>query len=464
MKFAILVANRGFFPSSVIESAYADMRAVAEKVGVVLLEIEKDKVKYGAVETTAEGMIYHDFLEAHRGEYDGVIICLPNFGDENGIKAALCDVNVPVLLQAYPDEIGKMDFANRRDAFCGKLGLCAVFKQMGLRFTSGKPFAMHPLSASFEKELREFVSICRVVKTLRHMRLGVFGARTTAFKSVRFDESAMEKFGCDVETIDLTQIFSKFKTIDENSAAAMFFAKKLTETGDLSDTPDYAKKNLAILGATFKALIDEMKLDAIAIRCWSELQYEYKIAPCAPMGILNQMGIPAVCETDATNAIAMMALTLASGKPTGCLDINNNYGEEENKCILFHCGPLPIDLMVKPGHVEEHMMFVKTQGKNCSWGVNVGHIKPGPITISGMHTENGQVRFFVEKAEITNDPVEEAFFGTSGVMQMGNLQDKLYTMANEGFRHHAIITTGDHVRAVKEALSKYLGYTHIALL
>ena len=67
MKFALLVANRGFFPSSVIESAYDDMRQAARKIGVELLEIEKDKVKYGAVETTQEGMIYHDFLEAHHG-------------------------------------------------------------------------------------------------------------------------------------------------------------------------------------------------------------------------------------------------------------------------------------------------------------------------------------------------------------------------------------------------------------
>ena len=461
MKLALLVANRGFFPSSVIDSAYDEMRQAAGKVGVELLEMDRSLTRYGAVETTQEGLIFAEHLEKHHGEYDGVIICLPNFGDENGIKAALKDINVPVLLQAYPDEIGKMDFANRRDAFCGKLGLCAVFKQMGFKFTSGKPFVMHPLSAEFEKELSEFVSICRIVKGMRHMRMGVFGARTTAFKSVRFDEGAMERLGCDVETYDLTQVFAKFKTIDENSEDVKFFAKKLEETGNLCDTPDYAKKNLAILGAALKAFVDENKLNAITVRCWSELQYEYKVAPCALLGIFNQMGIPAACETDATNAIAMMALNLASGKPTGCLDINNNYGDDEEKCILFHCGPLPIDLMVGPGHVEEHKMFVKTQGENCSWGVNVGRIKPGVITISGVRTENGEVRYFAERAEVTDDQVESEFFGTPGVMKKEGLQDMLYGMANEGFRHHAIITPGDHVRAVTEALTKYLGYTRI---
>lgn len=463
MKLALLVANRGFFPSSVIESAYDEMRQAAKKVGVELLEIEKDRVKYGAVETTQEGMIYHDFLAEHHGEYDGVIICLPNFGDENGIKAALRDVNVPVLLQAYPDEIGKMDFANRRDAFCGKLGLCAVFKQMNFKFTSGKPFVMHPLSDAFHKELTEFAAICNIVKRMRYMRLGVFGARTTAFKSVRFDEGAMEARGCDVESFDLTMFMEKYNEIDVNCADAKLMREKLTAAADFSDAADYALDTLCKLGATLLAFIHEQKLDAITIRCWSKLQHLLHVAPCSVLGILNSMGIPATCETDASNAISQMALHCASGLSTACLDINNNYGDEENKAVLFHCGPVPADLMTGPGHIEEHLMFTKTQGENCSWGLNVGHIKPGVVTFSGCRTENGEVRYYVEKGTITEDAIEAAFFGTPGVIEVENLQDKLFTMQEEGFRHHTIITPGDHVREVEEALSKYLGYKRVKL-
>lgn len=463
MKLALLVANRGFFPSSVIEATYGDMRAAAAKAGVELLEIEEGKVKYNAVETTQEGMVYHDFLEAHHGEYDGVIISLPNFGDENGIKAAIRDVNVPVLLQAYPDEIGRMDFAHRRDAFCGKLGLCAVLRQMGFKFTSGKPFVMHPQSAAFGKELKEFAGICRVVRKMRYMRLGVFGARTTAFKSVRYDEGAMERVGCDVESYDLTMVMERYEKTPADGEGARSFRERLLATGDYADAPDYALDNLSRLGAALLDIIREDRLDGIAIRCWSELQHMLHIAPCALLGIYNSLGIPAACETDASNALMMVALNAASCEPAGCLDINNNYGEDEDKAILFHCGPLPIELMVRPGHIEEHKMFTKTQGVNCSWGVNVGHIKPGVITIAGGRTEDGEVHYFVERAEVTDDPVEEGFFGTPGVVTMEKLQDKLFSMQEEGFRHHAIITPGDHVREIDEALSKYLGYRRIKL-
>jgi len=122
-----------------------------------------------------------------------------------------------------------------------------------------------------------------------------------------------------------------------------------------------------------------------------------------------------------------------------------------------------VDMMVKKGHFEEHKMFTKTQGDNCSWGLNVGHIKPGVYTFAGARTENGEVHYYVEKGVITEDEVESAFFGTCGVIEVENLQDKLFSMQEEGFRHHTIITPGDHVRAVEEALTKYLGYTRIKL-
>ena len=193
MKLAILISNRGFFPSSVIQSAREDMIRAVKGVNAEPLVMDPTLTRFGAVETREEGEIYADFLKQYHGLYDGLIICLPNFGDENGIKEAIKDVKVPILLQAYPDELGKMDFACRRDAFCGKLGLCAVLKQMKVAFISGEPFVMHPLSEEFHKELEDFTAICRIVKRMRHMRIGVLGARTTAFKSVRFDEGALER-------------------------------------------------------------------------------------------------------------------------------------------------------------------------------------------------------------------------------------------------------------------------------
>lgn len=463
MKLAVLIANRGFFPSSVIDSARTDMTQAIKNAGAEALLLDADATRYGAVETRAEGEVFADFLAKNEGEYDGLVICLPNFGDENGIKAAIKDVRVPILIQAYPDEIDKLDFANRRDAFCGRLGLCAVLRQMKTKFVSGDTFVAHPLSAAFRKDLNDFIEICRIVKKLRHARIGVIGARTTAFKSVRFDEGALEERGVDVETLDLSQLFDKMKSIKENDPRLDDWIKDLNEASDTCDVPSYAMINQAKLGVALEEMKQEMALDAMAIRCWSELQYEYKITPCSVMGIFNRRQAPIVCETDVTNAPAMLAMAMAAGTGVGCLDINNNYGDDPNKCILFHCGPLPCDLMIGKGHMEEHKMFTKTQGENCSWGVNVGRMKPGVITVCGMRTENGEARYFVERAEVLDIELDRAFFGTYGVVSFADLQKKLIRMGEEGFRHHAIVAAGDHTKAIREALSKYLGYTEIQL-
>ena len=463
MKMAVLVANRGFFPSSVIASARAEMTAALEKAGLECLMIDENAVRYGAVETTQEGMIFHDFLEQHHGEYDGLIICLPNFGDENGIKAAIRDVKVPILLQTYPDVIGEMDFARRRDAFCGKLGLGSVLKQMGTKFTSFKPFVVHPSSEEFNNQLNKFSAICRIVKKMRYLRLGAIGARTTAFKSVRYDEVALEKHGIDVEAMDLSYVFDLFDSIPADSDAAKRWLSLISDSAEFGAMPKGKEFLLARLGATFEKIIVDKNLDCVAIRCWDELEQKLAIAPCCLLGILNQMGIPAACELDVTNALAMVALNEASKRPAGLLDWNNNYGAEENKCVLFHCGPLALDLMTGKGEMQQHLMFAKTYGNDSGWGLNVDKIVPGQITFSSMRNEDGEIRFYAGTGTITEDEVEKEFFGTPGVLQVENLQDKMQSIFEGGFRHHVAITRGDVLEAVEEALVKYLGYKQVQL-
>ena len=123
MKFALYFGNRGFMPGELITGARADMIKAVTDAGYEYLVMDESLTRYGAVETRDEGRLYHDFLKEHEGEYDGVILCMPIFIDENGAITALQDAGVPILMQAYPDEIGKMDFKHRRDAYCGKFSL-----------------------------------------------------------------------------------------------------------------------------------------------------------------------------------------------------------------------------------------------------------------------------------------------------------------------------------------------------
>jgi L-fucose isomerase-like protein len=149
-------------------------------------------------------------------------------------------------------------------------------------------------------------------------------------------------------------------------------------------------------------------------------------------------------------------MQLASGKPTACLDWNNNYGDDKNKVILFHCGSTAQGLMEGKGFVTDHKMFAKGC-PGCGWGANEGRIAAFPMTFSNCKTEDGKLTFYVDEGRFTGEKIEEAFFGCGGVAEIDNLQPKLINMAKAGFRHHTAVGVGHMAKVLKEAFS-YLGY------
>ena len=179
--FVLYFGNRGFFPGELIAAARESVTRACERNGYDFLIMDESLTRYGAVETIEEGRLFADFLKKHEGEYDGIILSLPNFGDENGASVALRGVDVPILVQAFPDEMDKMDFAHRRDAMCGKLAMCNVLRQLGIKYSLTEKFCVDADSTEFDRELDKFAAVCRVVKGMKHFNVGAIGARTTAF-------------------------------------------------------------------------------------------------------------------------------------------------------------------------------------------------------------------------------------------------------------------------------------------
>lgn len=458
LTFALYFGNRGFFPETLIAGARKEMKETLEKLGYGTLIMDENTTRYGAVETTEEGRKFANFLKEHRGSYDGVILSLPNFGDENGAITALADCGVPILIQAYPDESGKMDFQNRRDAFCGKFSIMDVFYQYRLPFTAFKPHTVHPCTETFEQQVGQFAAVCRIVKKMKRFSVGAIGARTTAFKTVRFDELTLQKYGITTEALDLSEVFLRIRDVKTGSDKFKQKAERLKDYTSWTGVPGEKFDTLARLSVAIDDIIDEYKLDCIALRCWIEMERELKVSPCVLLSELNDRGIVAACELDVCNAVPMYALSLASEKAAACLDWNNNYGESEDKCILFHCGPVPQSLMTAKGQVIEHPMFAKSFGPGCGWGCNVGRIAQSPMTFASSKTEDGKLIFYLGEGRFTGEPVEEGFFGCAGVVEIENLQDKLLAIGKKGFRHHVSVTF-DHVAlSVKEAFTTYLGY------
>jgi len=456
--FALFFGNRGGFPSSLMAAARKELPQAARKAGCDFLMMDEAATRHGAVETLAEAEKYAAFLKRNEGKYDGVILSLPNFGDESGAVAALRDCGAPILIQAYPDELTKMSPALRRDSFCGKFSVMDVFHQNGLPFTALKPHTVSPATRAFGEQLDYFARVCRVVKKMRTLTVGAVGARTTAFKTVRFDELALQRRRITVETFDLSDIFARVRDVDASGSAYRAKASRMKSYTDWRGAPKAAFDTIVRLAVVLDRLVEECKLDALALRCWVEMQQQLSISPCVILSEMNDRNIPVACEVDVGNAVAMYALQHASGDVAACLDWNNNYGDEEDKCILFHCGPVPSRMMAGRGRISDHLIICASMGKGRAFGCNVGRIAPGPMTFSSMTTESGKVKFYLGEGRFTKDRVPEDFFGCAGVAEIPRLQDVLLHVGLEGHRHHTSVTPGHVMRPLKEALRRYLGF------
>jgi len=456
--FALFFGTRNSFPVSWIASAREEMQRELTALGHEVLLLDPEVTRYGAVETPQEGEVYASFLRANHGRFGGVIVCLPNFGDENGAAVALQEAGVPIWIQAYPDEFDKMGPSLRRDSFCGKLSIMDVFRQYGIKFTALKPHTVKPGSQDFKANVDEFDRICQVVGGVKGMVVGSIGARPTPFKTVRIDEVTLQRHGITVETFDLSDIFLRMKAVQPEESAYIEKARTLRAAASWQDVPGPAFDNLTRLGVTLEKLAKEARLDALAIRCWTEMQEQMGISPCVAMGILNETGFATACEVDLGNAVVMRAMNLASSEPIGLLDWNNNYGDEADKCILFHCGPLPPSLMQGQGRVTDHAMLMNGFGAGNCFGCNVGRIKPMEFTFGSLMTDAGRVKMYLGQGRFTTDPIPDNYFGVAGVAEIRNLQDVLLHIGNTGHRHHVSITPGNVQIPLQHALEHYLDF------
>ncbi|MCD6520812.1 MAG: fucose isomerase, partial [Anaerolineae bacterium] len=186
----VIVGNRGFFPSELCKSGRETILRVLEEEGIKAVALGPQDTPYGSVETYQDAQKCAELFKAHREEIDGILVTLPNFGDERGVADTirLSGLDVPVLVHAFPDTLGKMDIANRRDSFCGKMSVCNNLYQYGIPYSLTTLHTVDPLSESFRQDLRKFAAVCRIVRGLRGARFGQVGARPAAFNTVRYSE------------------------------------------------------------------------------------------------------------------------------------------------------------------------------------------------------------------------------------------------------------------------------------
>ncbi|MGQ9590690.1 MAG: L-fucose/L-arabinose isomerase family protein [Planctomycetota bacterium] len=456
---AVIVGHRNFFPERVIAEGRREILGALEKLGAEPVILPETQGKLGAVETYAHAKVCAELFRAHRERIDGVLITLPNFGDEKAIADAirLSGLEVPILVHAFPDDLGAMGIDRRRDAFCGKISVCNNLRQYGYPFSLTELHTVRPSSESFERDLRKFLAVARVVRGMRRARIGALGARPNPFNTTRYSEKLLEASGVSVTTADLSEILGRAQKLADSDPKVRAKVDEIRGYAAAGRVPGPSLALMAKLAIAIADWMDEHELVATAIQCWSSLQDNYGVNACTVMSMMGERLLPSACEVDVTGAAAMYALTLASGTPSALVDWNNNYAGEPDKCVLFHCGNWPKSFV--PGATISAAEILETViGGGRTWGTLHGRTPAGPVTFARITTDDrrGAIRSYVAEGEFTDDPLET--FGSRAVVHIPDLQGLLRYVCEEGFEHHVAMNASRTGEAVAEAFEVYLGW------
>ena len=455
----VIVGNRDFFPDILIGEGRRDLLAVLNELDIRPILLGENETKLGAVETYNDAKKCADLFKQHRDEIDGILVLLPNFGDEKGVADAIqmAGLDVPVLIQAYPDDLNQMNVERRRDAFCGKISVCNNLYQYNIKYSLTSLHTVHPQDESFKNDLRKFIGVCRTVNRLRHARLGAIGARPNAFNTTRFSEKLLQAYGLNVSTIDLSEIFGKATRLGDEDAKVKEKLQIIRAYVPTNQVPPAAVVKQAKLGVVIDDWMRANDLNASAIQCWTSLQKNYGVNVCTLMSFMSDQLMPSACEVDVTGVVSMYALQLASGQPAALVDWNNNYANDPNKCVLFHCGN-----WAKTFYPDVKMsnapIIGSTVGVENTYGALEGAVPPGPMSYARLTTDdkNGQIKTYVGDGEFTDDPLQT--FGSRAVVKVEGLQKLLKYVCRNGFEHHTAMTLSYTGVVLEEAFGNYLGW------
>ena len=457
----VIVGNRGFFPSHLADSGRKLVLDILAKEGINAICLTPEDSPYGSVESNTDAHKAADLFKAHRDEIDGILITLPNFGEERPIANTIrwAGLDVPVLVQAFNDDSSKMSIKDRRDSFCGKMSACNNLTQYGIKFSLTTLHTCDPAGEQFKQDLRNFVATCRVVKGLKHARVGALGARPQAFNTVRYSEKLFEVSGISVETLDLSEAFGRAGRITDDEPLVKDYLNRIHAYANVSaNVPQAGLNKMAKLGIVIERWMEETELDMTAIQCWTSMEEYFGIVPCTLMSMMSDKLMSSACETDVAGVVGMYAMALASQKPSALVDWNNNYGEDPNKAVVFHCSNLPAQVFTDIPVMEYQEIIAGTVGPENTYGTMYGRVKADPVTFCRVSTNDfkGRIEAYVGQGVMTNDPMET--FGGYGVIEVPNMQELLRYICENGFEHHVAINLTNCADAVGEALSKYLGW------
>ena len=458
--FGLIMTTRSFFPSHLVATAREKMVSKLHSMGYNVVTLTENDTQYGAVVTYEEACKCAELFKAHRDEISGIIVVLPNFGEETGVADAIvmADLNVPILIQACDDDFDKLGLDNRRDAFCGKLSLCNNLYQRDIKYTLT---TLHTCAIECEeltRDIENFAAVCRVVNGLRGLRIAALGARPNAFHTVRFSEKLLQRSGITVCTIDLSEIIFAAMKMPTDQKVLDKIAEIRAYGKVAPGISDEKVEKQAKLCIAIEECVDANHCQASAIQCWDSVQNNYGCATCLAMSMMGEKGKPSACEMDITGTLTMYAMYLASGTPSAYMDWNNNVRDNRSQCICLHCSNFPASFFGNTPEIENLDVLATTIGAEKCFGACKGQVGASPMTFAKITTDdkNGKIKCYVGEGRFLPDEIPTK--GGVAYCEVEDLQGMMHHICNNGFEHHVAFNKSNISDVLEEALGKYMGF------
>lgn len=399
-----------------------------------------------------EGLLYDDrdvekIAEKFEKEgVDGLMLAHCNFGTEYVCARLAKRLGLPVLLWGPLDERPEPNGERLRDTQCGLFATGKVLRRFRVPFTYLTNCRLS--DPVFERGVRDFLAVCNVVKTFKNIRILQISTRPFDFWTTMCNEGELlEKFNIQLSPIPMTELIEEIKAVKEEKTKLNEMLDVIHETMEVQ-IKENEVENVATLAAAMKNLVEKYGCQAAAIQCWNALQTEIGIMPCAANAILNEEGIPVVCETDIHGAVTALLVEAAGmGEVRSFFaDWTIRHPDLDNGELLQHCGPWPVSVAAEKPKLTYPLAFDHP-------GSLTAEAKHGDVTLCRFDGDNGEYSLLLGRAKGVDGPKG---MGTYLWVEVENIKRLEAKIVEGPYIHHCVGIHKDVVPVLYEAC-KYIG-------
>ena len=399
-----------------------------------------------------EGLLYDDqdvekIAEKFEKEgVDGLMLAHCNFGTEYVCARLAKRLGLPVLLWGPLDERPEPNGERLRDTQCGLFATGKVLRRFRVSFTYLTNCRLS--DPVFERGVRDFLAVCNVIKTFKNIRILQISTRPFDFWTTMCNEGELlEKFNIQLSPIPMTELIEEIKAVKEEKTKLNEMLDVIHETMEVQ-IKENEVENVATLAAAMKNLVEKYGCQAAAIQCWNALQTEIGIMPCAANAILNEEGIPVVCETDIHGAVTALLVEAAGmGEVRSFFaDWTIRHPDLDNGELLQHCGPWPVSVAAEKPKLTYPLAFDHP-------GSLTAEAKHGDVTLCRFDGDNGEYSLLLGRAKGVDGPKG---MGTYLWVEVENIKRLEAKIVEGPYIHHCVGIHKDVVPVLYEAC-KYIG-------